>query len=900
MSSLFDAARSSGDTISALVDDLAAKAPPTHRDALRNDGAIAAHWQTFFSKASEALPKRDSATLESSITSRFAELDATLRRRIDDNGVTYNLYSDAVSQPRPWSLDLLPSIISEREWALIEAGAVQRARLLNDVLADVYGEQTLIKDGSLPLALVQGHPGYVRPAHGIRPRGNTFLHIVAFDLACGPDGRWWIVSQRTQAPSGLGYLLENRMIVSRLFPEAFRALKIERVVGAYKALIASLLAHSKSGSDARIVLLTPGPYNETYFEHVYLARYLGITLVEGGDLVVRDEKVWLKTLKGLEPVDVILRRLDDDFLDPLELRADSALGIPGLMQAYRAGNVVLANAPGSSFLESTAVLAFLPKICEKLYGEKLMMPSIASWWCGEKSAMRSMLPQLAKYVVKPTYNDKARRFVPVMGKSLSAKELEQWTGRIAMHPEDFTAQAYLPLSHTPSWQGVAEDAPSRAAIGSRAAMLRVFALSDGQGKWRVLPGGLARIAPEGREIVSMYRGGSSADVWAITGRVREDTAPLSKTLTPINTARATLGVASRAAENLFWFGRYTERLENTTRLARVVLEALSTNDEELPSTQLWLSRLSVTNGLVSKEVPSIRQSAQVFERALIASLSDRTAKLGAYSVAATLSSLQFSAFSVRERLALEQWTLVATSTQQFAAMMNGAEQGEAAGKTSKPSATARDEDDATPVTPPTREITAQRALRALEVLTTQVMAMTGAQTDRMTRDDGWRLLSIGRQLERLSTLAGALAEAFETGTLANDTGFALVLAFFDSTITYRARYLQERDPKALVELLVLDRENPRSLAWIAHTLQSRLAKLEDCPPGQMPKGTLSRSLPNAWNSASVRSVLTRYSVGDPAPIVAVLRKVVSDVADISDALSQHYFSHAHGARIVGA
>jgi uncharacterized circularly permuted ATP-grasp superfamily protein/uncharacterized alpha-E superfamily protein len=870
MSSLFDADPAHRDAIGTLVSHLAATAPTGHRDALRPDTKLAPHWRTFFDKAVAALSKATSGNTAEALSVRFEELNASLRRRIDDNGVTYNLYADAVSQPRPWSLDLLPAIISEAEWATIEKGVTQRARLLNDLLADVYGEQKLIKNGLLPLALVQGHPGYVRPVHGIKPLGGTFLHVAAFDLACGPDGRWWIVSHRTQAPSGLGYLLENRMIVSRLFPDAFRALKIERVVGAYKALIASLLSHSAAGKDARIVLLTPGPYNETYFEHVYLARYLGITLVEGGDLVVRNEKVWLKTLKGLEPVDVIVRRLDDDFLDPLELRADSALGIPGLLQAYRAGNVVLANAPGSSFLESTAVLAFLPKISETLHGEKLAIPSIASWWCGEKSAMRAMLPQLAKYVLKPTYNDKGRRFVPAMGKSLSPKEIEQWTGRIATHPEDFTAQAYLPLSHAPSWQGLHESKESGAAIGSRATMIRVFALSDGAGKWRVLPGGLARIAPEGREIVSMYRGGSSADVWAMTGRVRDDTAPLSSTLTPIAIHRSTLGIASRAAENLYWLGRYTERLENTTRLARVVLEALSTNDEELPTTQEWLSRLAVTNGLVTKEVPNIRQSAQVFERALIASLSDRAVKLGAFSVSATLSSLQYTAVSVRERLALEQWTLVATSSQTFNTMMAG------------------------------ENVTAQQALRALETLTTQVMAMTGAQTDRMTRDDGWRLLSIGRQVERLSTLTEALAEAFDTGTLMNDTGFALVLAFFDSTITYRARYLQQRDPFALAELLVLGRENPRSLNWVAHTLQSSIAKLEGCDRDTLPKLLAKKRLPNRWSAADLAPALSQYAAGKPQTITRTMRDVVNDAVELSDGLSQHYFSHATGARTVGA
>ena len=881
MSSLFEAdAANGGDRIAAVIDAialLARHAPADHFDGLRDGEALRSQWRTFFENAIRMLPPGERSP--EAVLGELEELHKSLTRKIEDNGVTYNLYSDALEgagrQSRPWSLDLLPMIMDQSEWVQIERGITQRAELLNRVLADVYGPQELIRNGKLPTALVQGHPGYLRPAHGVVPRGKTFLHIAAFDLARGPDGNWWVMSQRTQAPSGLGYALENRMIVSRLFPEAFRALTVEKLAASYKALVASLMAHSPAGSDARVVLLTPGPYNETYFEHVYLARYLGIALVEGGDLVVRDERVWIKTLKGLEPVDVVLRRLDDDFLDPLELRADSALGIPGLMQAYRAGNVVLANAPGTGFLESTAMLGFLPKICESLLGESLAIPSLASWWCGEKSALRTLIPQLGDYVLKPTFNDRGRRFVPAIGKSLSNREREQWTGKIAQRPEEFSAQAFMPLSHTPSWQGLGATPP----IASRAAMVRVFALSNGPGQWHVMPGGLTRIAPEGRDVVSMYRGGSSADLWVVTGRASEDNAPLSATLTPIAAHRAPLGIASRAAENLFWFGRYTERLENTTRLARVILEALASEAEETPETLEWLHRLSLSNGLVNKAVPTPKQASHVFERALIASLADRDAKLGAYSVAATLSSLRFAAFAVRERLALEQWSLVTASANEFESMMAGDS------RASHPAQQAQ-------------TCTTQQALRALERLSTNVMAMTGAQTDRMTRDDGWRLLSLGRQIERLATLAEALAEAFDTGTLASDIGFSLVLGLFDSTITYRSRYLQQRNPQALIELLALDRDNPRSLAWIALTLSGRIAKMEHTPAGVVPTMLAPFVLPHRWNPDGLAALA---GATDSTDIVALLRGVTRDSLAISDALSQRFFSHAEGTnQAVGA
>ena len=433
---------------------------------------------------------------------------ANLRRQIRDNGVTYNVYADADGPQRPWSLDLFPLVLSASDWSHIATGISQRARLLDRIMADVYGPQQLLSLGLLPAALVQGHPGYLRPMHGVQPAGGTFLHIAAFDLARGPDGRWWVVSQRTQAPSGLGYLLENRLAISRLFPQAFREMKVQGLAASYKALIDGMKAHSPAGAgatDKRIVLLTPGPYNETYFEHAYLARYLGLTLVEGSDLLVRDNRLYLKTLQGLEPVHGLLKRLDDEFLDPLELRSDSTLGVPGLLQAIRAGNVLVANAPGSAFLESSALLGFLPALSRHLLEEPLALPSLATWWCGEQAALQEVLPLLKDCVIKGTYPGSG--IDSVIAQTLSRRQLDEWAGRLLRRSDDYTVQAYLPLSQTPTWHGN--------RLAPRSAMLRVFAVADGNGSWQVLPGGLARLAGPNDKIASMQQGGSSADVWAL-------------------------------------------------------------------------------------------------------------------------------------------------------------------------------------------------------------------------------------------------------------------------------------------------------------------------------------------------------------------------------------------------
>ena len=800
---------------------------------------------------------------------------ANLRRQIEGNGVTYNVYADANGPQRPWSLDLFPLIISPSDWAGIESGIKQRTRLLNHVMADVYGPQTLLKQGLLPAALVQGHPGYLRAMQGVQPAGGMFLHIAAFDMARGPDGAWWVVSQRTQAPSGLGYLLENRLSISMLFPKAFQNMQVQRLAESYKALVdsmKSLSAAADNPNNARVVLLTPGPYNETYFEHAYLARYLGLTLVEGNDLLVRGERLYLKTLNGLEPVHGLLKRLDDEFLDPLELRADSTLGVPGLLQVIRAGNVQVANAPGSAFLESSAMLGFLPALSRHLLGETLSLPSLSTWWCGEQAVMQDMLPQLKNCVIKPTYPGTGMD--SVIGHALSQRALDEWAGRILRHGEDYTVQAYLPLSQTPTWQGE--------KIVPRSAVLRVFALPDGQGSWRVLPGGLARLAGKNENIASMQRGGSSADVWALGRPAKANPAsiaPAPQLAEPVahstdQTARLKTRssarkqpVTSRAAENLFWLGRYTERAENSLRLAQLTLQGLAGVDQSSAPLLSWLTDMAVSNALVLRSVPAASQTPQarrVFERSLIAGLANLNTHA---SVGYNLRSLKSAASAVRERLSQEQWQLIVQMEQEFVKRCDAFAGGS-----------------------PANDYSSLEALRALDTTSSYLAAITGAQTDRMMRDDGWRLLSIGRHIERLATLSGAMALGFKTGAVFDDSGFSAIVAMFDSTITFHAQYQQRRDLDALLDLLVLSQDNPRSLSWVIKSLKNRLLKLPGNESGI--EGSLAAKLPELIDK------LVNASQSLQAPeLLAGFDECRAAALTLSDHISQRYFSHVSSASV---
>ncbi|MBN2690515.1 MAG: circularly permuted type 2 ATP-grasp protein [Burkholderiaceae bacterium] len=774
-----------------------------------------------------------------------------LLQQIHDDGVTYNVHADAAQAVRAWSVDLFPLLIDAASWAQISSGAAQRAALLNTILADIYtGAQRTLKEGLLPPALVQGHPGYLRALHGHTPPGNIWLHIAAFDLARGPDGVWRVVNQRVQAPSGLGYLLENRILISRLFPDAFSQLKVQRLAASYRLLMDTLLRLSPGGVGSRVVLLTPGPYSETYFEQVYLARYLGITLAEGSDLTVREDRLFLKTLRGLEPVHVVLRRLDDSFCDPLELRPDSMLGVAGLLQAVRAGNVLVANALGAGFLESPAVQGFLPKLCETLLGEPLKLPSLPTWWCGEPGVCDDPLDDMRSWVIKPVHADCG--FDPTVMASLDFGQLPPWRERVQANPALVTLQQYQPLPHVPVW--------SDDRLAARAAMLRVYAISDGQGGWRVLPGGLVRTAPRGGNTVSMQRGGSSQDAWVITGDAVDDSTLLPAPMRPQDLVNHHRVVTSRAAENLFWLGRYCERAEFSARLARITLRALSGDDDMGPAPRDMLDQWCRSTGLIAQDAPALCDNPQGFERCIVRGLVPGQHQGG---IVQNLQALGNAASQVRERLGGDhrQWIASATALELL------------------PSGARRE------------ELQSTQALRGLEQLTEVLSAITGAQTDRMTRDDGWRLLSIGRHIERLVLLGDALGVAFRTGAVHTDSGFNLLLALFDSTITYRALYQKRLEIPPLLDLLMLDRENPRALGWVAQTLRARMAKL----PGDSADRQALMELapdPDDWH---LPELCTHTNTSHFTWLELTLTQSVDSAWRLSDDISRRYFAHANAA-----
>ena len=787
-------------------------------ELLDGSGGVREHWRPLI----DALASGGSDGVR-----RGVEL---ARRLIIENGVTYNVYADPQGRDRPWILDPLPILLTAAEWRDIELGVIQRARLFDALLADMYGPQRLLADGTVPAELPFGHPNFLWPCHGLTPAGGSWLHVYAVDISRSADGRWWALADRTQTPSGPGYALENRHIVSRVFPDLLADLGVRPLGGFFVSLRENLLRHAPADETPLAVVLTPGSFNETYFEHAYLARQLGLPLVEGHDMTVRGDTVYLKTLGGLRRVHAILRRLDDDFCDPVELRADSALGVPGLISVVRAGRVVLANALGSGVLESAAWMGFMPGAAEQLLGEKLRLPSVATWWCGEQLALDYVLKNIERLVIKPTYPN--QNFPVVFGRDLDSAARDRLLLRLQARPHAYVAQERLPFSQAPVWRGAG--APGFAA---RALGLRVYAIATASG-YRVMPGGLARIAPDTEDIVSMQRGGGSKDVWVLAADRRTADEPgISRVA--VRAAARHDDLPSSLAENLFWLGRYSERCEDKARLLRATLE-VRTNHAFWPH---------------ARETCGHFVSLPVF---------DEENPLG---LSADLHRLGWCAAQTRSRLSSENWRAVSVLQREF-----------------QEAAQAK-----------------RDARETLDALLLSLAALAGFALDDMTQDDGWRLMMVGRRLERLQFLADLLSQRLKSGVVPSQSELEWLLDIGDSTITYRTRYLASPVLDCTMDLLIFDQTNPRALAFQWHAIEYSLvrvaASLGGCPDDMLDEAVaqVEEMQLSAVDGDSPRAARARQALAEQ------LSSLSAAAGKLSDRLSLKHFSLIDpGIRMVAA
>lgn len=814
------------------------------------DGQIQPHWQPFI----QALENLGYEQLE-----RWQQ---EIQRQLRENGVTYHVHSDTENQQRDWALDVIPLIISQADWQIIEAGMTQRAELLNLILTDIYGPRELIKSGLLPVELIFSHAGFLRQCDGVRLPGKYQLIIYAADLARGPDGRMWVLSDRTQAPSGAGYAVENRTVMARVLGQMFKDNKILRLANFFRDLQAALadLAAARSNSSPRVVILTPGPHNETYFEHTYLAAYLGYSLVQGDDLTVRQGYVSLKSLEGLRPVDVILRRVDDLFCDPLELREDSRLGVAGLLEAARRQNVAVVNPLGSSVLENPALMPFLPGLARHFLGEDLILPSAATWWCGQPKELDHVLANLDKLVIKKLSRQPQTR--TIFGARQSKADLEILRDQIKDRPYLYVGQEQISFSTTPSLVN--------GHLEARHAVLRSFLVARDDG-YSVMPGGLTRSATlKGDFTVSNQAGGISKDTWILTSEPQKYTSLWLQTNRTEQAFKSSYYLPSRAADNLFWVGRCAERAEDTARLLRIIFNSLiegKSSDDEVETETLTcllraLTHLTVTYPGFVGPGSEERLNSPVDELLSITLDGTRTG-----SLRHNLQAMGRAAYAVRDLWSTDTWRVIEGIDSPLYDL---------------------------PHVPPIDLNTTQKQLNHL---ITTLMAFAGLSIESMVHEAGWFLLDIGRRLERAMLTMTLIRSTlgFKSSQPVEHQQLEAILRTTENVITYRRRYRSYLQIQTVLDLLLFDALNPRSLTYQLEKLRTHIA--------QLPREKIAYRL--SEEERLILDASTRLSLIDTASLTEAtagssvrenlndfLGGLSSQLSQLSGVITQKYFTHA--------
>ncbi|HXP92333.1 MAG TPA: circularly permuted type 2 ATP-grasp protein [Candidatus Binatia bacterium] len=808
-------------------------------------GEVRPHWKTlvtsFASMASDEYRHR---------------LDSAMRM-VRENGVTYNVYDEASGLGRPWQLDVAPFVVSPDDWSVIEVAVTQRARLADALLRDIYGDQRLLHSGVVPPHLVLGHPQYLRALQHVPPPDHVHVHLYSVDLARARDGSWTVLASRADAPTGLGYALENRIVVSQTFPELFGDLGVQRLASFFRYYRESVIGLAR-GARGHAVLLTPGPYNEAYFEHAYLARYLGLELVEGDDLSVRDGAVYLRTIGGLARVSVIFRRLDSDFADPVEFRADSALGVPGLVDAIRAGNVVVANALGGGVVESPALDAYLPNVSRALFGEDLLVANVPTVWCGTAWGRTEGLARVRRSIVRDAFDARplfSRGSSARLGSDMSDEDVARFADDIERRGATTVVQDVVPLGVAPTFE--------RGAFASRPMSLRVFAAWTPSG-YVVMPGGLARIAADDTvRALSMQSGAASKDVWALARGPVDTFSLLPPPRARVEIRRSGNEAPSRAMDNLFWLARYAERTENLIRVLRAAVLRLAGDTGLNATTNVFeLARLLL--------VPLEQVSEEAIEEAEAgddARLADEVQAVifgkERTGLQRLLTRVARTAWSARDRLSLDTWRAIYALT----SWDLGYE--------------------------PPKGFDGAGARAYLDMLIRAAAALSGLSAENMTRGNNWLFFDLGRRIERAFSASWLVRHTLVTADERESAAIQVALEIADSSMTYWYRYRNAFQVAPAADLLLIDASNPRSVAFqigaiVHHAID--LPMIDDVRQRSLAR-TLAEGLRKTLSSLDPYALTETNAAGERGALIALLDEVESTMTKIADAIGDAYLQH---------
>ncbi len=815
-------------------------ARPSSDEAIDPGGGLRPHWRELFSKL-EAI-----GDLELQRRWEHAQQDAA------SDGVTFNPHDADGEGARPWILDAIPFPLPERSWRVLSEGLAQRAMLLDHVLRDLLGPQVLLREKVLPPDVLFGSPAYHPSFHGLRPAGRRHLDLYAADVARGSNEGWYVTGDRTRTVSGLGYALENRVIASRMLSAVFRRSHVRRLAEFFSALKEMIRAQApRSQDNPRVVLWTQGPTGTRYFEDAYLARYLGYTLVEGGDLAVRANRLHLKTLGGLQPVEVVLRRLDDGLCDPVELRADSQAGVSGLLEVLRARNVAVVNSPGSSLAEAPILLPFLRAACQRLLDADLKLPSIATWWCGQKKERTYVLEHLDDLIVRPAFSPAtASVWRP---DRMTSDERADLAAAIEARPASFVAQQAPVRSTTPVW--------NPQGVESWYLALRTFLVARDDAYVR-MPGGLARVAPDAAALDhTMSSGERSQDVWILSEGPVDTASLLSPPGETIALRRGGAELPSRVADNLFWLGRAVEGAEGCARLLRTLLSTSAGEAPEAPELPYLLSALAQIEQIDKDDFAALGPADLTRIAAGVASALFDEGRSG--SLRSRILEAQRVASLVRDRVSMDAWRIIQRLE-------------EVSRK-------------------PRWRVGSYESLRTVELVLQELAAFAGMVGESMTRAPSWRFLDLGRRIARAWHTARLLSATLVPVVKDERAVFEAVLATADSLMTYRSRYLATLQAAPVIDLLLTDDTNPRSIGHQLAVVVDHVGELprDDTKATLGPEQRVALSLQNAVRLAdAVEMSRIEGSPGRRAGLERLLQRLAEQLPRLSDALSSRFLTHA--------
>ncbi len=777
---------------------------------------------------------------------------AQAQRQLEVDGLAFNPH-DSRGTSRPWSLDAIPLVLSQQEWQPVAVGLEQRAKVADLLLLDLLGPQTLLHEKILPPEALFAHPRYFPAYHSLVPRPKRHLQLYAADLARGPDGQWWVTSDRTRCPFGLGYVLENRLVSSRMFPVPFGKCNVERLAPFFIALQTALreLAH-RYRENPRIAIWSKGPKSRAYFEDAFLARYLGYALVEGDDLAVRDGKVMLKTLGGLLPVEVLLRRVEDQHCDPSELAGGESYGVSGLLEVIRNGHVSVGNSIGSGLAESPMLMAYMASICRHFLDQELLLPSLATWWCGQTDALKYVLANLDKLTIRRAYRSEDEP--PVQPRYLSTEAKSRLVQRIKASPATYVGQEQIIRSTAPVWE---DD-----RLQAWALAMRAFLVAKGDG-YETLSGALARVASDPRVLLhNMTSGEKSQDVWITSDQPVNTVSLLSVASAQVELKRGGAELPSRAADNLFWLGRNLERAEQLARLVRITLQQL-TSGEATAAEVAGLAAACQQAKQLDGEAEQLPAERGLLARQLTQQVLDAD---NSSSLRGVVRAAHASAMKVRDRVALDSLRIISDLREAFEVTLSA------------------------------EEVAGTELLSVLDVAITRLSAISGLASESMTRTQGWRFLDLGRRLERAYQTARNVRSLIPLQSTSSDParGLEYLLQICDSFMTYRNRYLATTQMPAVLDLLVTDDTNPRSIVFQLQLIHQHVEQLPRAgsQASMTHEQRLALSQYNAVRLSDVVELSTKDNRGELTGLHRLLNRLLEKLPDLSDTISGRFLIHA--------